>query len=58
MPYTLNGEIPDMIVNPQGIPTRMCVGQLLESYFAKLAIKPRKRIFSQPATKTVTTIKT
>lgn len=38
MPYTLNGEIPDMIVNPQGIPTRMCVGQLLESIFAKLAI--------------------
>ena len=38
MPYTFNGEIPDMIVNPQGIPTRMCVGQLLESIFAKLGI--------------------
>ncbi len=38
MPYTLTGEIPDMIVNPQGIPTRMCVGQLLEALFAKLAI--------------------
>ena len=38
LPYTLNGEIPDMIVNPQGIPTRMCVGQLLESIFAKLGV--------------------
>lgn len=38
MPYTVSGIIPDIIVNPQGIPTRMNGGQLLESLFSKLAI--------------------
>jgi DNA-directed RNA polymerase II subunit RPB2 len=51
MPYTLNGEIPDMIVNPQGIPTRMCVGQLLESIFAKLAINKAQFIDGTAFTK-------
>lgn len=51
MPYTLNGEIPDMIVNPQGIPTRMCVGQLLESLFAKLAINKAQFIDGTAFTK-------
>jgi len=58
MPYTLSGEIPDMIVNPQGIPTRMCVGQLLESIFAKLAINKGQFIDGTAFTKfNVTRIK-
>jgi DNA-directed RNA polymerase II subunit RPB2 len=39
LPYTKDGgEVPDIIVNPQGIPTRMCIGQLLESLFSALAL--------------------
>ena len=38
LPYTFNGEIPDMIINPHSIPGRMSIGQLFESTIAKLAI--------------------
>ncbi len=30
LPYTLDGLIPDLIVNPLGVPSRMNVGQILE----------------------------
>lgn len=38
MPYVQrNGMIPDMIVNPHSVPTRMVIGQLIEAIYAKLA---------------------
>lgn len=37
MPYTENGLIPDIILNPHCIPTRMILGQIIESVFAKIA---------------------
>ena len=44
MPYTLDGIIPDLIINPACMPSRMTVSQMFESYFGVQALINGKRI--------------
>lgn len=39
MPRLANGQVPDVIVNPHCIPSRMTIAQLLEQLFGKVAMK-------------------
>tara|TARA_Y100000389_G_scaffold205109_1_gene263311 strand:+ start:1245 stop:3548 length:2304 start_codon:yes stop_codon:yes gene_type:complete len=38
LPYTSDGIIPDILINPAHLPSRMTVSQMLESFFGKEAI--------------------
>lgn len=43
MPHTCDGIVPDIIINPAHLPSRMTVSQMLESFFGKEAIHDGKR---------------
>jgi len=60
MPFTARGLRPDIIFNPHAMPTRMTIGQWLESSYSRLALKQGAFIDATPCTTTerVKTLKT
>ena len=51
MPYTSEGVVPDIIINPHCIPSRMTINQLLECIAAKSAVVEGKLVYSTPFSK-------
>jgi len=52
MPFTSRGIRPDIIFNPHAMPTRMTIGQWLESSYSRLALKQGALIDATPFTTT------
>lgn len=42
LPYSENGHVPDLVMSPYGYPSRMTIGQLLESITNKLILQSSK----------------
>jgi len=51
MPYTKDGIVPDLIINPIGFPKRMTIGQLIETVAGKMGSMKGYSIDGTPFTK-------
>tara|TARA_B100000405_G_scaffold77434_1_gene53629 strand:+ start:573 stop:4067 length:3495 start_codon:yes stop_codon:yes gene_type:complete len=48
MPFTKDGLVPDIIINPHAIPSRMTIGQLLECILSRAACSIGKQVLASP----------
>jgi hypothetical protein len=50
MPFTSDGVVPDIIINPHCIPSRMTINQLMECIASKSAVSRGEFVYSTPFT--------